>query len=400
MTAAVASDLAIAARWERIGPVLHAAVEGGNVAGLVALVAWREAVRAEAVGVQDIATGTPMRRDSIVRIASMTKPIIAAAAMMLVEEGRIALDDPVESFLPELADRRVLRTPDSPLDDTVPARRAITLDDLLTLRFGLGMAMMPHDRTPLHAAMATLGVEPGPDPLPVGPDEFMARIGRLPLMHQPGEAWRYHTGADVLAVLIARVAGMPLEAFLRQRIFAPLGMRDTGFSVPPEALDRLTTCYVRGATGLEVLDAARGGRHDGPMAFPNELVSTADDYLAFARMLLDEGRHPRGRLLSADSVRLMMTDHITPAQKAVSPFFPGFWERQGWGFGGAVTTAAGAGIGSVGSYGWAGGFGTSMLLDPREGTIAILLPQRLMRGPDDAALNGRFTTLAIPAGNT
>ena len=388
-----------ASRWARIGDTLRGHVDRGEVAGVVALVATRDSVHVDAIGVQDLAAHTPMRRDTIFRIASMTKPITAAAAMILVEEGRIALGDPVERWLPELADRRVLRSIKSALDDTVPARRAITLDDLLTFRLGLGAVMAPPGRYPIQSAMAELGVAPGPQLLPFDADEFMARIGRLPLIHQPGERWMYHTGADLLGVLIARLAGMKLADFLRERIFAPLGMRDTGFSVPGGSLDRLATCYAQDdETGrLKVWDAARGGFYAQPPAFPSLLVSTADDYLAFARMMLDQGRHERGRVLAPESVRLMMSDHITPEQKAASPFFPGFWDYQGWGFGGAVTTARGGGAGSPGSYGWTGGFGTSVLIDPAAGMTTVVLTQRLMRSADDTAISQEFQALAYQA---
>ncbi len=388
-----------APRWERIGDVLRGHVERGEVAGVVALVATRDSVHVDAIGAADLASGAPMRRDTIFRIASMTKPITAAAAMILVEEGRIALRDPVERWLPELADRRVLRSVGSALDDTVPARRAITLDDLLTFRLGLGAVMAPPGRYPIQSAMAELGVAPGPHQLPFGADEFMARIGRLPLIHEPGERWMYHTGIDILAVLIARIAEMPLEALLRERIFAPLGMRDTGFSVPGGSLDRLATCYAwdDGRGELTVWDAARGGLYTQPPAFPNALVSTADDYLAFARMMLNRGRHERGRVLAPESVRLMMSDHITPEQKAASPFFPGFWAHHGWGFGGAVKTARGGGAANPGSYGWMGGFGTSVLVDPEAQLTTILLTQRLMRSADDTAITEEFQALAYQA---
>lgn len=245
--------------------------------------------------------------------------------------------------------------------------------------------------------MAELGVSPGPQQLPFGPDEFMTRIGRLPLMHQPGERWMYHTGADILAVLIARISGMKLEDFLRERIFVPLRMRDTGFSVPEGALDRLAACYTLNDTGkLREWEAARDGADARPPAFPNALVSTADDYLAFARMLLDEGHGPHERVLARESVRRMMTDHIAPEQKAASSFFPRFWENHGWG--GAVTLSAG-GAGHLGSYGWAGGFGTSVLIDPDTRMTTIVLTQRLMRGPNDTAIHDEVQKLAYRALN-
>jgi CubicO group peptidase (beta-lactamase class C family) len=378
-----------------IADALQRHVTQGAVAGVVALTAHGGAVEAVAIGLQDLASATAMRRDSIFRIASMTKPVTAAAAMMLVDDGRIALDDAVQRWLPELADRRVLRgSIESRLDDTVPAARPISLRDLLTFRLGLGAIMAPPGQYPIQAAMAELGVAPGPDQLPFDADEYMARIGRLPLVHQPGERWMYHTGADILAVLIARVAGMALPDFLQQRIFEPLHMADTGFNVPPASIGRLATCYVRDANGsLQVWDPARGGRYAQPPAFPNALVSTADDYAAFAGMLLRRGA--AAGLLSADSLRLMLTDHITPAQKAASPFFPGFWDKSGWGFGGAVSSAGGNGP----TYGWTGGFGTSFTVEPASFRTAILLLQRLMAGPDDLAINHEFHSLVAEQAN-
>lgn len=386
-------------RLARMSDVLRQHVERGEVAGLVALVARHASIHVEAIGVRDLASSAPMTRDTLFRIASMTKPILAAAAMILAEEARIALDDPVERWLPELKNRRVLRALGSPLDDTIPAERPISLRDLLTFRLGLGAVFAPPGTYPIQAAMAELGVAPGPDLIDFGPDEYMARLARLQLMHQPGEKWMYHTGIDVLGVLISRVAGMPLPDFLRTRIFEPLGIRDTDFSVPSESIDRLATCYAThgGADTLAVWDPAAGGRYARPPAFPNALVSTADDYLAFSRMLVDKGRRNGQRILARPTVELMMGDQITPAQKAVSPFFPGFWDNKGWGFGGAVITRRDDIAASPGSYGWNGGFGTSFIADPSEDMVAILLLQRLMRGAQDVAINRDFFTLAYQA---
>jgi CubicO group peptidase (beta-lactamase class C family) len=386
-------------RLAQLDDALRLHVGRGEVAGLVALVARRDAVHVAAIGVQDVASAAPMRRDSIFRIASMTKPITAAAMMILIEESRIRLDDPVERWLPELASRRVLRSIESPIDDTVPAARPITLRDLLTFRFGLGAVMAMPGTYPIQAAMAELGVAPGHDQVAAAPDDYMRRIGRLPLIHQPGEKWMYHTGADILGVLIARLAGVPLADFLRERIFAPLRMRDTGFSVPDTAIDRLATCYARDPKSgdLTVWDAARGGRYASPPVFPSLLVSTADDFLAFGRMLLQRGRHTDVPILAPASIALMMTDHITPEQKAASAFFPGFWDTKGWGFGGAVVTRRDPSGANPGSYGWSGGFGTNFIVDPAADMVAILLVQRVMRGPNDGALNEEFLRLAYQA---
>jgi CubicO group peptidase (beta-lactamase class C family) len=390
------------ARLGRLHVAMAGYVERGAVAGVVTLLSRHDETHVDAIGVKDVVSGEAIRRDTIFRIASMTKPITAAAAMTLVEEGRLRLDDPVDRLLPELADRRVLRHIDSTLDDTVPAVRPITLRDLLTFRLGFGAVMAPPGRYPVQQAIEEAGLAPGPQPSTLTPDAWMARLGGLPLLHQPGEQWMYHTGSDILGVLIARAAGMSLGDFLAERILAPLGMADTAFSVPAAKLDRLATCYrTDAATGrLAVHDDPRDGRWARPPAFPSGgggLVSTADDFLAFGRMLLRLGRHGTARILSRPAVELMTSDHITAAQKAASPFFPGFWDRTGWGFGLSVTTGRDAIAPTPGSYGWMGGFGTSWWTDPHEDMVAILLTQRMMTGPSDVVVNADFATLAYQA---
>ncbi len=390
------------ARLGRLHDIMAGYVERGAVAGVVTLLSRHGEVHVDAIGAQDLDTLTPMRRDTIFRIASMTKPIVAAAAMILVEEAKFRLDEPVDRFLPELADRKVLRAIDSPLDDTVPAVRPITLRDLLTFRLGFGAVMAPPGSYPIQRAMDEAGLAPGPSLASLSPDAWLARLAGLPLLHQPGEKWLYHTGSDILGVLVARAAGMSLGDFLQERIFAPLGMAYTAFSVPPAKLDRLATCYQTDAgTGrLAVYDQARGGRWARPPVFPSGgggLVSTADDFLAFGRMMLQQGRHGAERILARPTVELMTTDHLTPAQKAASPFFPGFWDKTGWGFGVSVTTRRDGLAPSPGSYGWMGGFGTSWWTDPHEDLVAIVLIQRLMTGPNDVVINADFATLAYQA---
>lgn len=362
-------------------------VAAGEIAGAVAVIAVGDDTAVATSGVQDIDTNIGMRRDTIFRIMSMTKPITAAAAMILVEDGSMALDDPVERWLPELSTRRVLRTNDSELDDVVPAARSIVVEDLLTLRLGLGW--LPD--CALGREMARLGVAPGPNPVPLSPDEFMTRIGRLPLAAQPGERWIYHTGADILTVLISRVAGKPLGEFLADRLFDPLGMVDTGFFVSRMKLGRLATGYSRSDAGLAIADPAVGGHYSAPPVFPSELVSTADDYLRFARMLLRGG----SPVLSRGNVERMMQDQISAAQKAVSPFFPGFWDETGWGYGGGIVTHKRGDGPSVGSYGWDGGFGTTMTIDPHTDTVVILLLQRLMTGPADTTIGADLRRIAF-----
>src|SRR5690606_21496763 len=250
-----------------------------------------------AVGTLALDGRAPMQHDTIFRISSMTKPIVAVAALMLVDEGKLALDEPVDGLLPELADRQVLRRDDSPLEDTVPAQRPITLRDLLTSRSGYGMVFGPGPY-PIMQALDTLALgQNAPTPqTPPAPDEWMRRLGTLPLIHQPGERWLYNTGSDILGVLVTRASGQALETFLRQRLFEPLGMYDTGFSVPPDKIERLATAYSPDThgKGFTVYDAAQGGQWSRPPAFPSGaggLVSTVDDYGAFAQMLLNQGEY-------------------------------------------------------------------------------------------------------------
>ncbi len=366
------------ARLGRMHDVMAGHIEQGTVPGLVTLVSRRGEVHVDAIGTMAVGGSAPMRRDTIFRIASLTKPITAAAAMILVEECRLRLDDPVEGLLPELADRQVLRAIDSPLDDTVPANRPITVRDVLTFRLGHGAVMAPPGQYPIQQAMDEAGVSPGADLPTHAPDELMRRYGSLPLLHQPGEQWLYNSGSDILGVLIARASGQTLETFLRERLFVPLGMKDTAFSVPEDKIDRLATFYQTNPEtgGLAVFDEARGGRFASPPAFESGaggLVSTADDYLALCQMMLHKGTHGSERILSRPSVELMTIDHITPEQKAASDFFPGFWDNRGWGFGIAVVTRRDSLADVPGRFGWDGGYGTSGYTDPTEELIGILM---------------------------
>jgi CubicO group peptidase (beta-lactamase class C family) len=364
--------------------VMAGHVERGTVPGLVTLVSRRDETHVDAIGMKAVGGTDPIRRDTIFRITSMTKPITAAATMILVEECALRLDDPVDRLLPELATRRVLRRLDGPLDDTVPANRPITVRDLLTLRMGLGMIWGRPDAYPIQRAVAELGIVgfgPPDQSTPHDPDEWIRRLATLPLMHQPGEMWMYNTGSYVLGVLIARASGQDLPAFLRERIFEPLGMKDTGFSVPAAKLDRLATSYwANPDTGaLEFHDGVADSRWSRPPAFPDAgagLVSTIDDYLAFGRMMLNKGRHGRERILSRPSVETMTTDHLTPAQKAASGSFPGQWGTRGWGFGVSVVTRRDDPTAVPGRFGWDGGYGTSWSSDPTEDMVAILMTQR------------------------
>jgi CubicO group peptidase (beta-lactamase class C family) len=277
-------------------------VDRGDVPGIVTLVSRHGEVQVDAIGMKTAGGRDPMRRDTIFRIASLTKPIAAAATMILVEECKLRLDEPVDRLLPELTARKVLNRLDGPLDDPAP-------------------------------------------------DEWIRRLGTLPLMHQPGEKWMYHTASDVLGVLIARASGRPLETFLRERIFDPLGMKDTGFSVPATSVDRLATSYqVNPETG--------------------------------ALQLYDE---------------TMTTDQLTPAQKAASGLVDGYFDSHGWGFGVSVVTKRHDVAGSVGTFGWDGGLGTSWRSDPTEDMVGILMTQRAWTSPNPPDVCLDFWTSAYQA---
>jgi CubicO group peptidase (beta-lactamase class C family) len=369
-----------AARLARMHRVMAGHVERGDLPGLVTLVYRRGETHVDAIGTMAVGGSSPMQRDTIFRIASMTKPVAAVAAMILVEECRLRLDAPVDGLLPELADRKVLRSLDSRVDDVIPAARPITLRDLLTFRLGFGAVMAPPGRYPIQKAIEEAGLEPDAIPSALAPDVWMRRLGSLPLLHQPGEWWRYHTGSDVLGVLIARAAQQPLETFLRERIFAPLGMNDTGFHVPADKQHRLPPSYTFNpqTRAFAIHDDPHDGCWSRPPVFQSAgggLVSTVDDYLAFCRMLLNKGRNGRERILSRPAVELITSDQLTPQQRVEARQF--FGENRSWGFGLSVAIRRDD-LASAGRFGWDGGIGTSGYGDPQEDLVGILMTQCCM----------------------
>jgi CubicO group peptidase (beta-lactamase class C family) len=350
----------------RLQDLLQTAVSSGKVPGAAALLARGDNVEIAGVGA--------IETDSIVRIASITKPITAAAVMLLVEEGLVALGDPISRWLPELASPLVVRTPESAIDDVVAAARPITVEDVLSSRAGWGF---PADFS-LPAVVELFERLPvfGPKETP---DEWLATLAKVPMLRQPGEAWLYNTCSDIQGVLIARASGQPLPDFVAERIFAPLGMTDTDFHVPPQKLDRLPVYYGPDLTSIEE------GLWTAPPIFPSGaggLVSTLADLHRFGRMLLADG----GGLLSPESVRLMTSDHLTHGQRDDSTLF---LEGAGWGFGGSVA--------ADGRYGWIGGTGTTAHVAPSTGTIAILLTQVQMTGPTPTPLMREFWQYAFGA---
>ena len=385
-------------RLARVRELLERHVDSGFVPGALAVLARHGQVHIEATGnlaFEGAGSATPMAGDTICRLGSMTKPIVAACAMTLVEDCTLRLDDPVDDLLPELADMRVLADPDGPLEDTVAARRPITLRDLLTYTLGTGVVPVEPGTVPIADALYALATP--------SPDEWIRRLGTLPLLHQPGERWMYDTAADVTGVLIARATGMSFGEALRERLCDPLGMKDTAFSVTGEHLGRLATAYERddAATGEPVVEDGPDGRWSRPPAFEGGgggLVSTADDFLAFATALLAGGSHQHGeRVLSRASVTLMTSDQLTPAQKAVSGFWPGYFDDMGWGFGMSVRTRRTHLGPSAGSYGWPGFYGTAWYNDPAERMTTILIMQRAHAGDQTLPRSRDFWTAVYQA---
>jgi CubicO group peptidase (beta-lactamase class C family) len=376
-------------------------VAAGELPGLLTLVARGDEVHVDAIGSHAFDGAVPMRRDTLFRIASLTKPVLATVTMMLVEDGLLDLTEPVDRWLPELAHRRVLRRIDGPLDETVPADRPITLDDLLTFRLGFGAITEPtfNPPYPIVTGPDELRLMLGPpDPRsPHAPDEWIRRFATLPLMHQPGERWMYNAGTLVLGVLVARAAGGPLGEVMRTRLFAPLGMVDTGFATTGENVARIPSYYMTDfATGeLKLQPVSRPEGWTTEPVFPSGsggLLSTLDDYFTFARLLLAGGVHDGQRLLSRDAVATMTHNHLTPGQIATGG---ALLEPKGWGYGMAVAAGPDEVSATPGRYGWDGGYGTVWFNDPHRDLIGIALTQ-----VSDFLWNGgraEFTKLAVEA---
>jgi CubicO group peptidase (beta-lactamase class C family) len=369
--------------------ILHQHVERGTVPGAVALVARGDDVEVVTVGSVDTDGTAPMARDSIFRIASITKPITAAAVLMLVEDGLLGLDSPVEEWLPELAKPAVVRTPSAAVDDVVPAARPITVEDLLSSRTGWGF---PSDFSlPAVQSLFTVqkdgrALQQWPDP-----DTWLGLLAQVPMLYQPGEAWLYGTSSDLQGILVARASGRTLPDFLAERIFEPLGMKDTAFDVPASKRHRFTSAYSTAPDATLHLSDTPDGEWSRVPSFHSGgggLASTADDWLAFARLLLRAGTAPDGRrLLSPTSVSRMTTNHLTAAQRDSATLF---LEGQGWGYGAQVDVTPSDPWNVPGRYGWVGGTGTTAHIVPQTGTVTILLTQAAMQNPTPTPLMRDF----------
>jgi CubicO group peptidase (beta-lactamase class C family) len=376
-------------------------IDAKQIPGAVTLVARRgEIAHVTVQGDKAFGASDPMRRDTIFRIYSMTKPITSVATLMLFEEGKLRLTDPVSKWIPELAKPRILRDPAGPLDVTDPSPTEISVRDLLTHCSGLvypfttnGALAKAYDEAGLLGSSTQLTAA-----------EWAARLGKLPLAHAPASKWNYSVSTDVLGLLVERVSGVPFAQFLEQRIFKPLGMKDTAFFVPAEKLGRLATNYMPNAQGgLDVFDAPATSSYRTMPAFPSGgggLVSTVDDYARFALMLAGGGKLGDARILSRKTVELMASDHLSAAEH------DGFGLRGARVFGGnsfglgvmVQTEQAGyRGLGSVGKNGWGGAAGTWYWVDPKEDLVAVLMIQRMSFGGPPIAISRDFETAVYQA---
>jgi CubicO group peptidase (beta-lactamase class C family) len=373
----------------QIPPALQAVVDAGDLSGFVTLV-WRkgEVAQVTSVGFRDVEAAAPMARDTLFRIASMTKPVTSIAALMLLEEGKLRLEDPISRWLPEFADMRVLKDAAGPVEDTYPAPREITVEDLMTHRAGLAYAFTSVG--PIGQAYEdTLGPPLGGR---MTPDIWLAKLASLPLSYPPGERFHYSHATEVLGFLVARIEGKPLGQVLKDRIFTPLGMRDTDFWCPPEKRGRMAKLY-RIDPQTDRLQDVSFPHFDSQPAFEpggGGLISTADDYLKFARMMLGKGEVDGVRLVQASTIEMMTANRLTDAQRAIPFMGIPFWLGQGFGLGVSVITdpekQAWMGAGSEGAFGWPGAFGTWWQADPAEDMVMIYLIQNSMPlGPDAAA---------------
>ena len=395
------------AGFESVTSALQPFIDRGELPGLAAL-AWKagEVVHLDTLGWRDVERQVPMTRDTLFRIASMSKPITSALAMMLVEDGAIGLHDPIARWAPEFAEARVLRDPTGPVEDTVPATRPITVEDLLTHRAGLAYHFSCSGPI-AEAYVAALRPPTVPTHFATDPDSWMAALAGLPLIHQPGERYLYSHATDVLGFIAGRAAGKPFRDLLMERILQPLGMTDTDFWCPTGKRDRLAGLYAHdeAADRLQPVDAPQLDGLSGFCGGGGGLISTLDDYLTFARMLLGEGEVDGVRILKPETVRDMRTDRMTERQRQDTFFGLPLWAGQGFGLGLAVVDKPELnvlGVGGVGAFGWPGAYGTWWQADPAASQIMIFMTQhRITLSPDSAAIlaGGRAVAgrMALPS---
>jgi CubicO group peptidase (beta-lactamase class C family) len=369
---------------DSIGAATSEAVGGGDVPGAISIV-WQDGeIRCTHwAGARDVETQLPMESSTLMGIASMSKPVTVAVAMMLVEQGRMKLDDPITRWAPEFANMRVLRRSDGPLDDSYPAARVITVEDLMTHRSGLSYGFLAQG--PLAGALFTkfgMGIESA-----MSPDAWMRAMAELPLAYAPGERFNYGHSIDVLGFVIARAAGGNLRQLMREQLFDPLGMKDTDFWVPPEKRARAARVYFSPAAGQFMRVTMTGFNGVAPPVYTSGgqgLISTANDYLKFSRLLLQNGAVDGKRLLQPDSVKRMSEDHLTATQRQFPAFMDQkYWDRWGCGLGMTVVRnpALAGSSAAAGAFGWGGAFGGWWQADPRHKSILLWLQSCLPAPP-------------------
>ncbi|GGA54643.1 serine hydrolase [Pseudoclavibacter endophyticus] len=365
--------------------MLQEEVDAGTLPGAVAVRYRGENAETVVVGSQDLESCAPMSSDTLFFWDSLGKPLTAALALTFVADGTVDLDSPVDRWLPELSSARVLVDPSGQLSHTVPASRPVTVEDLLTLRGGLGFTT--DFESPFTEALVTT-LQEGPQLRALDRQSYLTGAGRLPLAHQPGQGWTYNAGSTILGLLLERVAQQSLGVLMADRIVDPLGMRDARWWVPPSERSRFASRYRatdNPRSPVELVDPP-DGQHSRPPSFPDGaggLIGTADDWLAFGRMLLNGGESNGQRILPTPLVKSMMTDQLTADQRRHAGFF--LAEGEGWGYGGSVR--------ADNTYGWAGGAGTAARVDPRHNQVTILLTQLALDGPQGSRVLNAFEDL-------
>jgi CubicO group peptidase (beta-lactamase class C family) len=362
--------------------------KSGRLPGAVLLVARDGRLQyANAVGVQDPATGKPMARDTIFRIYSMTKPIVSIATMQLVEDGRLRLGDPVSRWIPEMKGMQVaIEKPGADgkpaIAERVPAPREMTVQDLLRHTSGLTYGVF--GRSAVKDEYVKAKVIPGSEQLPFDLTELARRLGTLPLSFAPGSTWEYSISTDVLGLVVERASGMKLDAFLSQRILGPLRMNDTAFWVPPEKQSRLAEAFPADPDSKAKVELLDVRKPPTLLSGGGGMVSTADDYLRFTQMLLNGGELDGVRIVSRKTMEFVASDHLGTLRGPTYLPGPGY----GFGLGFAVRTANGesTNYGSAGEYNWGGYAGTAFWVDPRERLVAVWM----MQGP---AQSGQYRPL-------
>jgi CubicO group peptidase (beta-lactamase class C family) len=392
-------------RLNRIRPIMQAYIDQKQCAGVITMIARRgQIAHWECVGMMDIAAHKPMTPDAIFRIYSMTKPITSVALMLLYEEGKFRLSDPVSKFIPEFQDTMVFVGQAQAGLYKTDRERDITIHHLLTHTAGLSYGF--EDDSPIDAlyrdmykdlnmlSLETHLINPDAEPL----EHVMPALARIPLVHQPGSAWHYSFAIDVLGYLVEMLSGERFDAFLQRRVFEPLEMVDTGFYVPEAKVDRFTTMYKPGESGgLEVVDAPVNSPYTKPQNFLSGgggLVSTASDYLQFAQMLLNKGELDGVRLLSRKTVEFMTRNHLSDdvLRSSFGPMYPGYGFGLGWSI--LLNVAQSGSVGSEGSFGWGGAAGTDFWVDPKEELIGLIMPQIMN---DRSSIRDDFKVLTYQA---